>query len=305
MALGGQPFWRHKVIYKQFTAIIHDSYPSLIRSLYGINKHVEERARWEEEEGRGKGERRLIVQVRRQHRCQTFGVHHHRFVNLGQVGNPANGFVNGPLSALERKPIGELLSGTEVTFTVVVRNQNEVIPKTDGISPPIASEVDEVPRMHVNAPTLVKSEVVEDKLGSCESPISIVQRDVNTSVREPDDVATFITGDICYESRVTFDPPPLVVAKVGDDELGSREGTIAVVQRDDDSGITESNDVDRAIPGEIRNGGRMLLDSPSSGAVGEVADDGVETRGNALCSSCWGFEVSPNRRTRWGNECIR
>ena len=108
-----------------------------------------------------KGGRGLSSTGKKETSHQTFGIYHYDYADLSQVGNPANGLVDGPQTPVEREPIGEPLSGAIHRC----RKPEQSFPKPNDISPPLTSEVDEISRMLVNALALVESEVGEDKLG--------------------------------------------------------------------------------------------------------------------------------------------
>ena len=73
--------------------------------------------------------------------------------------------------------------------------------------------------MLADLPSLLDTEIAENKLGWLERAVSIVVRDVDSRVAESDDVSSFVTGRVSDKPRVLVGLPPLSGSKVVDREI--------------------------------------------------------------------------------------
>jgi hypothetical protein len=95
--------------------------------------------------------------------------------------------------------------------------------------------------------------------------------DPDPGVSEADDVGTTVAVQVGEEARVHVNTPPSgVMAEVSDDQLWPLKGTVAIVTRDPDSGISKAHHVGTAIAGEVGEEAWMLVDTPPSGVISEV-----------------------------------
>ena len=118
------------------------------------------------------------------------GIPHLRLI---QVSHPAHSRVHCPFPSTERKIVSQDFDRAKVALPVVERDESRALPKPDDIRASISRQVDYESRVLWNHPPLLDTEVVEGEFGWLESPIAVVDCDVDTGVTKPDDIATLVT----------------------------------------------------------------------------------------------------------------
>ena len=103
--------------------------------------------------------------------------------------------------------------------------------------------------------------------------MTIVISHQNPSASKPDDVCRSVTSKVHKEPRMYVHAPSLRVPKVGYNEARRTERPVAVVERDVDSCVAETDDVGASITGKICEETRVPVNAPSSGVVAEIVDD--------------------------------
>ena len=122
------------------------------------------------------------------------------------------------------------------------------------------------------APDII-TEVPDDQLRCLAGAVAVVERDIDPSVSEADDVRTAITGQISKEARMPVNtPPPCVITEVPDDQLRCLEGAVAVVERDINPSVSEADNVRTAITGQISKEARMLFYTPRARGPANLVD---------------------------------
>ena len=134
-----------------------------------------------------------------------------------QVGQPAHSHVNCPSSSAECEIASKCFDVAKVTLPIIERNISRILPKPDDVCTSISRQVNYEPWVLRNLPPLLDAEVVEDELGWLETPIAIVERDVNPRFTKSDDVAALVPCEVGNKSRVLVDLPSLCGSEVVDD----------------------------------------------------------------------------------------
>ena len=125
---------------------------------------------------------------------------------------------------------------------------------------------------------MLDPEVVEDELDWSESPIAVVDCDVNTSITKPDDIATLVAREVGYESSVLVNLPSLCSSEVVEDQVDRPKSTSVVVQRRPASGTSATNDLSSSFPSQSGHEAGVKANLLSSSADADVVDDGLRWR---------------------------
>jgi hypothetical protein len=115
---------------------------------------------------------------------------------------------------LEGELAGEGFSGSKPSLAVVVRDVDVVLSEPNNIRTPVSRQVHDESRVLADSPSLLDTEAAEDELGRLERPVSVVVRDVDSCLAEPDDVSALVTGQVGDETRVLVDFPSLIDPKL-------------------------------------------------------------------------------------------
>jgi hypothetical protein len=99
--------------------------------------------------------------------------------------------------------------------------------------------------MPVDTPaTSLVAEVRDDQPWCLEGPITVVERDPDPCVSEPDNIRPSVAGQVGEEARVPFDPPAAGhIAECGNHEVGGLEGPVAVIEGTPDPCVSEPDNI--------------------------------------------------------------
>src|SRR3954471_20752628 len=111
--------------------------------------------------------------------------------------------------------------------------------------------LDSLPRAHVaddlppddQVAVRGAAEIGEHERGRLETASAVVDRHPDAVCPEADDIRTTVAVDVGQEPGMILDAPTLVEAELGEDELGWREGAVAVAQRDPHPAVAEAQQV--------------------------------------------------------------
>ena len=161
----------------------------------------------------------------------------------GQVRNETG--VLGVLPSLVGPVVGDREgSGTESAVPFVQRDVYSSTAITNDVDLSITSQVSEEAGVLRDTPARAVAEIVDDGLGGREGSVPVVAANEHVVLAESYDVWTTISGGVTDEAQVSIEAPTSsVVAEVLDSEVGGIEFRIAIVPRDEDSGIPKSNNV--------------------------------------------------------------
>src|SRR5205814_1640033 len=109
----------------------------------------------------------------------------------------------------------------EGAIAVVERDPDPAIAKADDVGPPVAREVGEKTRVHINPPPAgVVAKVCNCQLWCLEGAVAVVERDTHPGIAKADDVRTAVGGQVGEEPRVHVNAPSAcVVAEVCDHQF--------------------------------------------------------------------------------------
>ena len=133
------------------------------------------------------------------------------------------------------------------------RDVDPGVAEADDVSAAVTGDIGEEAGVPVDPPAAgLGAEVVDGRHGRVgEGAVSVGQRDVDAGVAEPDDVGAAVTGDVRQQPQMGLDPPPLVVAEVGQDEVRVGERPTVRRERRPHPRVAEADDVGPASSGEI------------------------------------------------------
>src|ERR1039457_4233944 len=193
----------------------------------------------------------------------------------GQVGQEARVLLYTPCSGYVTEVRDHELRVLKRSVAVAERDVDPAISESDNVRAAVARKVGEEARVLVYMPTPgLITEVLDDELRVLKSSVPVAKRDVDPGVSEADNVRAAIAPQVGQESRVLlYMPTPGFITELRDHELRVLKRSIAVTNRDVDSGVSEADDVRSAIPPHIGQEARVLLHTPFSRLVSEVGEN--------------------------------
>ncbi|KAJ2923955.1 hypothetical protein H1R20_g13133, partial [Candolleomyces eurysporus] len=111
--------------------------------------------------------------------------------------------------------------------------------------------------------------VVENETRRCVGPVTIIERDKDSPIAEPDDVDVPLVAQVGDVADVVADTPPFCKTKVFQNEGRGSKG-FSIVTRDEDTGIAKSYYIAETIACSIANETDMSVNSPAPGDVAKV-----------------------------------
>jgi hypothetical protein len=107
------------------------------------------------------------------------------------------------------------------------------------------------------------TEVSNDHLGRGETSVALAESSPDAVIAEANEVSLAITGQVGQDSLVHVGAPALIVAKVGNHEIGRLKAAITVTERSPHAIIAKTDDVGALVAREIGQYARMVGDGPS------------------------------------------
>jgi hypothetical protein len=163
----------------------------------------------------------------------------------------------------------------------------------------------------VEAPTpsvLTVAEVVDRNVGGLECCIAAVLGNNDSGVPKSNNVASPGASNVGQVADVLINPPsPGAVGEILEDELGGTgEGVVAVVERDQDAVLSESNDVVGSVTGDVADKTDVFVDAPIPRVfvVAEVFDGGEGLNVEAVTEDDdsvqpEAYDIGISRLSRW------
>ncbi len=209
----------------------------------------------------------------------------------GDVGEQAWVLVDAPAAGLVAEVVEDELGGREGAVAVAERDVDAGVAEADDVGAPVAGDVGQEAWVFVDLPAAgVEAEVVEHGDGlELEAAVAVAECDVDAGVAEADDVGAAVAGDVGEQAWVLVGAPAAgLVAEVVEDELGGREGAVAVAERDVDAGVAEADDVGAPVAGDVGQEAWVFVDLPAAGVEAEVVEhgDGLELEAAVAVAEC-------------------
>lgn len=192
----------------------------------------------------------------------------------GEVSDVARMLVDLP-SLGDSEVVDSEGDGAEGTGSVVQRNVRPGVTETNDVNSPITCQVRNETGVLIDAPaTRAIGEVVDDGLDGCKSSVSVVATKEDMVLAESDDIRTAISCSVTEEAEVTIEAPTSsVVAEVVECEGRGTEVSPSVVLGNEDTTVSEPDNVGSSSVPNISEITNMLFDAPSPGIVGEIPKD--------------------------------
>src|ERR1039457_5562921 len=192
-----------------------------------------------------------------------------------KVGEEARVLVYMPTPGLITEVLDDELRVLKSSVPVAKRDVDSGVSEANDVRAAIPPHIGQEARvlLHTPTPGLI-TEVLDDEMRVLKSSVPVAKRDVDPGVSEADNVRAAIAPQVGQESRVLlYMPTPGFITEIRDHELRVLKRSIAVTNRDVDSGVSEADDVRSAIPPHIGQEARVLLHTPFSRLVSEVGEN--------------------------------